>query len=102
MCDWMSHDYDTAPYVRDSATSKEAARRINPRIPGDNERILVALKERPDTCDGLEERLGLKHQTCSARITGLVRKKRIVKTVRTALTRSQFPAHVYEVVEAKP
>lgn len=86
-----------APYIPGSETSKEAARRIVPHIPTDEERILTALRERPDTCDGLEERLDLKHQTASARIRGLVKKRRITKTIRTALTRSQRRAFVYEV-----
>ena len=91
-----------APYVRDSATSKEAARRIVPHLPDLQSRVYAALQERPDTTDGLEVRLGLPHQTVSPRVIELTRKKLIRRTIRTALTRSQRRAFVYEVVEVKP
>ena len=91
-----------APYVRDSATSKEAATRIIPHLGELQSRVYAALQERPDTTDGLEVRLGLPHQTVSPRVVELTRKKLIRKTIRTALTRSQRRAFVYEVVEVKP
>lgn len=51
-------------------TSREAAASIDPQ--GDALRVLRLVIETPGlTCDGIEEKTGLRHQTASARVNGL-------------------------------
>lgn len=50
-------------------TSIEAHESIKHRKALDRARILAAIKRKPQTCDELEVKLGMSHQTCSARIS---------------------------------
>jgi hypothetical protein len=52
------------------------------------------------TCDEAEVRLGLSHQTCSARFTDLVKDGRLTRTEETRPTRSGCPARVHIVERA--
>jgi Fic family protein len=49
------------------------------------------------TCDEAERLLGLKHQTCSARFTDLVKDGRLTRTEERRPTRSGCPARVHIV-----
>jgi len=62
----------TAPH-NNTDTSKEAGESIKPEINALCRRVLNAIKQMPGglTCDECEVILGLKHQTCSARINDL-------------------------------
>lgn len=60
--------------------------------------IMVALDIHPgQTCEELEEFLQMKHQTCSARISELLKMGKIVDTGERRLTRSGKKARVYKV-----
>ena len=85
------------PYVA-SETSIEAAAATNARR--DRDRVLEALRSRPDTDDGLEVRLSLPHQTASARRRGLVLEGLVRESGEHALTRSGRRAIVWEVTSA--
>lgn len=59
--------------------------------------ILVALDVNPgQTCEELEDFLKMKHQTCSARISELLKDEKIVDTGERKLTRSGKKARVYK------
>lgn len=70
-------------------------------IAGDRSRlqraVLDAIRAQPATCDELEVRLGLKHQTCSARIRELSGINAIVDSGATRPTRSGRKAIVWTV-----
>ncbi len=62
------------------------------------ERIFGYLKESQGAiCDEAEEALGLRHQTCSARITELLAAKRVHRTQEKRKTRSGRMAAVIRV-----
>lgn len=64
----------------------------------DRERIVALLRRDPGlTCDDAEERLGLSHQTCSARFSELKRAGAI-RAVGTKPTRTGSPATTWEAV----
>lgn len=54
----------------------------------------------PQTCDALEEALGLRHQSAAARLWQLERSGHVRKTADTKLTRSGRRARLYEVLRA--
>lgn len=58
------------------------------------EYVYGLIKSEPITCDELEERSGLKHQTASARVNELMRAGRIA-SVGTRKTRSGRKANVW-------
>lgn len=62
-------------------------------------RILTAIATKPDTCDALELRLNMRHQTCSARITEL-RALGYVRRIGRRETRSGCRAWVLQVTKA--
>ena len=66
-------NYQTAPYVRGSETSREAAESIKPHVNTLWRKILDSISNSPTglTCDEAERRLGISHQTCSARFRDL-------------------------------
>lgn len=72
----MPYTSDQLPYSNHT-TSREAAESQAPHAPTDESRILNVLRVSTSTCDALERCLGLSHQTCSARIRGLVKKGKI-------------------------
>lgn len=71
-------------------TSRQAAESLSEqRLGADEARIVATVQQHgPLTCDALELRTGLSHQTCSARIRGLVQKQRLRDSGTTARTRS--------------
>lgn len=65
----------------------------------DRGRIERSIREQgPATCEQLEERIGLSHQTCSARISEMRRAKVLVEIGRAA-TRSGRSARVHQLAE---
>ncbi len=83
-----------------SDTSTEAAQRAMPRAGSDALMVFMAIRERGArgaTCDELEESLQMQHQTCSARINGLVRKGLVKDSGECRQTRSGRPARVLKV-----
>ncbi len=72
----------TAPFASGSDTSRAAAISITPhleRLERSVLGIITAFDERGLTCDELEENTGLSHQTASARINALYRKKGLIR-----------------------
>lgn len=76
------------------ATSDAAYALAAPGVAG---RILDSLRVSPATCDEIETRLNLTHQTASASINGLMRHGAIVAS-GARLTRSNRAARVWVVV----
>jgi hypothetical protein len=64
------------------------------RMDGIAIRVLDAIRETPGTCDELEMRLGLTHQSCSSAINRLMRGGRVVAT-DSRTTRSGRRARVW-------
>lgn len=60
----------------------------------DRARVLGQLKMRDMTCDELEVALGMRHQTCSARVADLKKEGRIVPTGLKRKTRTGCNAAV--------
>lgn len=87
----------SAPFAAGSATSAEAAESIEGSAASLRSRVLRFIIERGDaTCDEVEEALGLRHQTASARVYELVRSGRVIRTERRRRTRSGRNADVLE------
>lgn len=91
----------SAPYVKDSETSKAAAKEINK---ADRQRVLdyIVSKGREGSTDyELERDLELKHQTASARRRGLEQSGLVVLSDKKRPTDSGRQAGVYVSVDAK-
>lgn len=89
------------PYAVDSATSAKAAASIRPHLGKLEADVLAAFHNRVFaglTTDEAEVLTGLSHQTCSARINGLVAKGLLKRAGEKRRTRSGRPAEVYTVV----
>jgi len=91
----------TANYHRGNPESKTAFKSLKrERMEADRVRIVDATRRRGKhglTCDEAEIRLELKHQTCSARFTDLVKDGRLTRTEERRPTRSGCPARVHIV-----
>ena len=88
-----------APFVRESETSKGAAEEIAPHLGRLEQLVLDAIvMHGPQTCDELELRTGLSHQTTSARLRGLKLRHRIRATGERRPTRTGRLADVWAVV----
>lgn len=88
-----------APYS-DEDTSRDAAESVEPHIARLQEMILAALKgSGPDglCCFEIEERLGLIHQTASARIRGLVIEKLVEASGEKRPTRTGRMAKAWRI-----
>ena len=97
MSDYQPNLFVGAPH-NGVDTSIAAARSILPRLGTDEARVLACIRVNSgNTCDEVEKILGLRHQTASARINGLVAKGLLVRTSRKRKTRSGREAAVYEV-----
>jgi response regulator of citrate/malate metabolism len=84
--------------------SKEAHGSINGKKAAMYEQILGTLYcsyGRGLTCDEVEERIAMSHQTCSARFSELKRDGLIVSTGERRKTRSGRPAMAYRINEDK-
>lgn len=84
-------------YVFGSKTSKAAAEKIRMSTATMRNRIFALIKlagKVGATCDEVEEMLGFKHQTASARINELTEDKRICRSGLTRKTRSFCNADV--------
>jgi len=81
-------------------TQDEAWSSVQPRIGTINAKVLAALEELPSTCDELEQRLGLSHQTCSASVNNLMNVGLIV-AYGYRKTRSGRSARVWEVAKSE-
>ena len=89
-----------APYVVGSETSREAAERIAPVASSIRIRIFEWVRERGRegaTCDEVEEALGLRNRTASARLTELVRTGALVDSGKRRRIRSGRTARVLVV-----
>lgn len=88
----------TAPYIKGSATSEAAAKSMEQSLSTLQKKLLVLVTEsgkRGMTCDELEHRTNIRHQTLSARVRELYLRGRIYRTKRTRTTRSGRQAVVY-------
>ena len=87
------------PIARGSATSEAAALAMSTAgaVKLQEARVLAAIVAAGSTgatCDELEKVLSLAHQSASARITGLLSSKAIIRTTRTRKTRTGHAASV--------
>ena len=79
-------------------TSRDAAESIRPFSAAMKERVrrhIAVCDGHGATCDEIEVRLGLRHQTASARIKDLAKDKVIYRSGTTRPTRSGRQAHVW-------
>lgn len=85
------------PYARDSPTSRDAAERIEPSADTLRRMVLDHVRgcQGGATCDEVEEKLGLRHQTASARLWELHKAGLVVDSGRTRKTRSGRSAVVW-------
>jgi hypothetical protein len=81
-------------------TSSEAFKSIQGGRVAMYVRILRQLAAGDATCDELEMRCALSHQTTSARCTELRKNGHIGRTGKTRCTRSGRSAHVYDITNA--
>lgn len=91
---------DRPGYVRDSDTSKGAADSLSDEILSKQKTEILAFIgafANGRTCDHVEEALGLRHQTASARIRELVLADKLYDTEKRALNRSGRPARLYKL-----
>lgn len=91
---------ETPGFVNGSETSEDAARRYEPVAGTERARVLnyvAGCGAHGATCDEVEEAIGLKHQTASARLRELFLGGR-VRRVGTRLTRSNRKADVHIAV----
>ena len=89
------------PHVKNSETSLEAAEEILPHVTSIASEILDYIRDMTfigATCDEVERKLKIPHQTASARFIELERKGVIFKTDVTRKTRSGRRAVVYKAV----
>lgn len=93
----------TAPFVKGSETSKDAAERIAPALGYLQQVVLDTLSAvRPGlTTDEIEVRTGLRHQTASARVRELAQRGYIEATGEKRPTRSGRAAAVYVTREVR-
>lgn len=89
---------ETAPYVPGSDTSAAAAESIEPllgRLAADVRAHVRAQGARGATCDEIEEGLGLRHQTASARVRELAQAGLLKDSGERRATRSGRKAAVW-------
>jgi helix-turn-helix protein len=78
--------------------SEEAFQSIRGHLGALHHRILAMLRDGgPMTCEELEQRLGMKHQTCSPRILELYQLGLIEKSGQVRLTVSSRRADVWQI-----
>lgn len=87
--------YAGAPPAAPTVTSHVAAQRVKPRTAGLRVHVLNALRELPQTCEELETRLGLPHQTCGPRIRELALLGQVTDSGARRVTRSGREAIVW-------
>jgi DNA-binding Lrp family transcriptional regulator len=88
------------PYVKGSDTSRAAAESMVPHVSAIEASVLAFVKRAGrmgTTCDEIEDRMKLAHQTASARIKGLADKGLIRDSGARRKTRSGRAARVYVV-----
>ena len=91
--------HQTLPYVKDSATSKIAAKSMEVEASQLREAVfgfIAGFGKHGATCDEVEVMMGRSHQSVSARITELKKARRIVQRGRRK-TRSGRPADIHVV-----
>ena len=89
---------DTAPYSNQSS-SKAAAKSIESDLGRLQQRIFDHIKARPSTAREVEDALGLRCQTVTARIRELVLKRRVVDSGEKRATDSGRLAIVWKPTE---
>ena len=91
----------TAPFVRESDTSEQAALSVQPHLPRLERVVLTAIADGGGrTSDEVEQATGLAHQTVSARIRGLVQRGLLADSGERRVTRSGRKAAVWTLKEA--
>lgn len=89
----------TAPYVPGSQTSREAAESFGPAdLNSMQTQVLRYIESKRwvgATCDEIEAAIGMRHQTCSARIRDLTKRDLIKNSGRQRKTRSGRNAVVH-------
>lgn len=89
----------TENYHGGNRESKAAFKRLKREVAEKDmqfiERAAVRQGERGITCDEAERILGMKHQTCSARFSEMVKEKRLIRSDDVRPTRSGCPARVH-------
>lgn len=84
-----------APFAAGSATSYAAAVAIDAVAASDAERVLRCVRSGGDggrTCQEVERLLDMAHESASARVAGLLKEGRIIRTERTRPTASGLVA----------
>lgn len=100
----MSFQYDlyggVPPHARASDTSRAAAESVVKDVTRLRRAVLDAIGTEPDglTCDQVEERLGIRHQTASARVRELAQLGLIIDTGERRKTRSGRSAAIWKKV----
>ena len=97
--------YVGAPYVAGSDTSRDAAASVAPhltRLEAVVYEHIVRQGADGSTCDEAEVATDLAHQTCSARVRGLVQKGLIIDSGDRRPTRSGRGARVYVTMTHAP
>jgi predicted transcriptional regulator len=92
---------ETLPYAKGSKTSKAAAKSAQSSAQTTRAKILAYISKRGAkgaTCDEIEAKLNLPHQTASARVFDLKKAASIRDTGSTRATRSGRQATVYASV----
>lgn len=83
-----------------SSTSNAAHRSIKGAKNDMYARILGLLQQRGDfTCEEIEDRLAMRHQTCSARLTELYAKGRVDRIGKRPTSSGRL-AHIYRITSA--
>ena len=94
----MSKDI-TENYHGGSRESREAFKRLKREIAERDKQFIERAVMRRDhhglTCDEAERMLSMRHQTCSARFTELVKERRLIRLDDRRPTRSGRPARVH-------
>lgn len=87
--------FGRAPHVVGSDTSQSAGESIEPSACVLRERVYLCIADGGATCDEVEQRTGLRHQTASARVRELALSGRIRDTGQRRKTRSGRNAAVW-------
>lgn len=85
----IDYGYPLAP------TSREAFETITPRMPDIDGKVFQAIIAEQSTCDEIEKRLGMAHQTASGAMRRLAQAHRIVNTGQKRATSSGSMAFVW-------
>ncbi len=88
---------EPTPYARGSATSRAAAESVEPKVTRQEKEVMAYIRSRGDgaACFEIEKGIAMKHETASARITGLHKKGMLRRTGEKRKTLAGNPADVH-------